>query len=149
MDMIIITLEVIIMILMTALLLIVAKFAPFLPLLFAKEGVIEIGESGQAVPRKARSVASTMITKKSDRPYRYTKKDVIRLCGITFIIANKDTDARAINPDVMPVISILKKGNVDSMEDVEAILKAPLYSKEKYEELLKAQKAQQAGAQKQ
>ncbi len=140
MDTILIALEAIIMILLTALMIVVAKFAPFLPLIFAKQGVLEINESGVIVPRKARSVASTMITTNGDRPYRYTKKDTLRLCGITFVLANKDSDARALNPDVIPVISILKNLNVDSLEDVEAILKAPLYTQEKYEELVKAQK---------
>lgn len=127
-------LEVLLMMVTFILVLIVSKFPFVLKLLFAKSCVFEIQESGNMLPVKSRSIAGAMITKSGT--YNYTKKDTLRWCGISSIIAHRDSDARALNPDIMPVLSLLRKVHVDSLEDIECILKSPVISKEDYEKTL-------------
>lgn len=134
-------LEILVLVLAGFLFLVLSKFPFIFKLIFAKTAVFEIQDNGIATPVKSKSIAGAMVTKNGT--YLYTKNDVIRWCGITCIIANKDSDARAINPDVAPILSLFKKHNVDSLEDVEAILKAPLVTPEVYARMLKEQQEAQ------
>jgi len=113
----------------------VSKFPAFAKLIFAKRVVWEIDGDGQMLPVKARTHSGAMITKGGIYPY--TKEDVIRCSGLTGVLAHKASDSRAINPRLMPVFSLFKRLNVDSLEDLESLLKAPLVSKEEYETMIK------------
>jgi|SRR6056297_439612 len=116
-------------------LLFVSKFPAFVKLIAAKRVVFEIDGDGQMMPVKARTHSGAMITKSGIYPY--TKEDVIRCSGLTGILAHKASDSRALNPRLMPVFSLFKRLNVDSLEDLESLLKAPLVSKEEYETMIK------------
>lgn len=122
-------------------LLFVSKFPAFVKLITAKRVVFEIDGDGQMVPVKARTHSGAMITKGGIYPY--TKEDVIRCSGLTGILAHKASDSRAINPRLMPVFSLFKRLNVDSMEDIESLLKAPLVSKAEYEAMMKKETIKQ------
>lgn len=128
-----------IVVLLVPLILIVSKFPAFVKLMFAKRVVWEIDGDGQMKPVKARTHSGAMITK--DAIYTFTKEDVVRCSGLTGILAHKASDSRAINPKLLPVFSLFKGLNVDSLEDIESILKAPMVSKAEYEEMKKGQVA--------
>lgn len=129
------------MLLFAALFLIVTKFPFVFKLLFAKTGVFEIQDNGILQITKSRSIAGAMVTKTGT--YLYGRNDIVRWSGITCILANKDSDARALNPIIAPVLSLFKQHNVDSLEDVESILKAPLVTPKQYEEMQKERAAQE------
>lgn len=128
-------LEGIIAVLLSVQLIFFMKFPSLWKLLLAKRVVWEIDGDGVMTPVKARTHSGAMMT--DSGIYPYTKKDVVRWSGLSGILAHKASDSRAINPDVLPVLSLLRKVNVDSLEDIEAILKAPLLTKEEYAELQK------------
>lgn len=128
-------LEVIIVLLLGVLAVFVGKFPVFAKLIFAKRVVWEIDGDGQMTPVKARTHSGAMITKSGIYPYN--KEDIVRCSGLTGILVHKASDSRAINPRIAPVLSLFKSKNIDSMEHIEAILKAPLISNEKYEQMLK------------
>lgn len=119
----------------TALILFVSKFPAFVKLIAAKRVVWEIDGDGQMLPVKARTHSGAMIT--ATGIYPYVKEDIVRCSGLTGILAHKASDARALNPRLMPVFSLFKHSNVDSMEDIESILKAPLITQEDYQKMLK------------
>lgn len=133
-------LELIIVLLGTTLLIFVAKFPALFKLIFAKRCVWEIDGDGQMSPVKARTHSGAMLTENA--VYPFTKNDVVRCFGLTGILAHKASDSRALNPRLMPVLSLFKQSNVDSLEDIEAILKAPLITEAKYLEMEKAQTAE-------
>jgi len=132
---IIIILEALVGLLATVLMIFLSKFPGFAKLIFAKRVVWEIDGDGQMMPVKARTHSGAMIT--TSGIYPYTKEDVVRCSGLTGILAHKASDSRALNPRLMPVFSLFKQLNVDSMEDIESILKAPLVTQEHYQKILR------------
>lgn len=114
-----------------------AKFPSLIALLTSKNVVWEIEGTGNMEAKKAKAIGGSLKTKRGI--YFYERPDVVSFHGVRGVLANMSTDAKAIRPEIQPVLSLMKKLRVDNRERLDALLTAPLITKEQYKELLAAQ----------
>jgi len=108
---------------------------PCIPvLIFSKRFVMEVYSDGVLEFKKAKTIGGAYITKTGT--FFLEKKDVLSLHGKKCVIAHASSDSKVIRPEVQPVLSIMKKLNVDTREKLVAVWSAPLISKEAYEKML-------------
>lgn len=110
-------------------------YPSILVILTAKRWVWEIEGDGDMEAKKATAIGGAYKTKNGF--YFYEKKDKLSFHNKSCILAHKASDSKAIRPEIQPVLSLMKKLNVDTREKLFAILEAPLISLDKYETMYK------------
>jgi hypothetical protein len=104
-----------------------------LALITSRSLVWEVSGTGNFRARPAKELYGALKTKKG--VYFYEKLDVVTCHGKNGIIVN-ESNAKALRPDIQPVLSLMKRLNIKNRESIAAILSLPLVTKEQYDQMI-------------